>query len=857
MLRLHTFGGLWISDSSQERVGPSLGRKPLALLALLARSGGRTMSRDRVLGLLWPEKDQEHARNALNQAVFLVRRTLGPTVLVLHRHELALDTTVCTSDVWDFVTAMTQRSFERAVQLYEGAFLDGFYVPDAGEFERWAERERVILRQQYAHALEQLASAADSHAAAAWLQKAATDDPLSARITLALMRALQASGDSAAAIRVADAHEARVRTELGADVDPQVRALASELRVLGAGDTISQRTPVRNDVEPRTRHDADDAPVEPTTPSDARSDRVSPTRRRASRLVAPALAAGLIAVSLFAVAHTPRGDAETDGAHRRRVLVTAFENRSGDTTLDQLGELASDWVSQGLAQTGMADVAPPQLTFWAPTTHTSTLGTPITPADLARRAGADLVVSGRYYRVGDTLVVNATLDDLRRRTTDVMPPITAPATKPLLAVETLRQRVMGTLAARVDASYERWATYASKPATFDAYLRYARGLDRFLKGDLDTAVIDFTAAAALDTGFTVPLLWSVFAFENSGADRAADSVAQLLETKRPSLAPWDRALLDYLRVDPRNAAEAQYEAARRLVELAPGSEWVYKRSLAALQTNRPREAIAVLSDLDPTRGWMRRWGSYWDVMTLAHHRLHEYDQELADVRRHAAVSPNDDGIQREAISPLAALGRIASLDSVLDAVVTGQSPADFDERVFAFRMAVIELRTHGHLDAGRRVADRFSAWLDQLPASDRYSCTAYWGRFTAAYYTERFAESLRITREWTRRCPTDGGNFVSMALAAASLGDRSLADSALRAIDPRAAGAEALQMTEVYKLFAAARVAALFGERERAVALLANALRRDGIVYNNLEYELPLERLHSYAPYEELVKIRG
>jgi hypothetical protein len=96
-----------------------------------------------------------------------------------------------------------------------------------------------------------------------------------------------------------------------------------------------------------------------------------------------------------------------------------------------------------------------------------------------------------------------------------------------------------------------------------------------------------------------------------------------------------------------------------------------------------------------------------------------------------------------------------------------------------------------------------------------------------------------------------------MALAAASLGDRSLADSALRAIDPRAAGAEALQMTEVYKLFAAARVAALFGERERAVALLANALRRDGIVYNNLEYELPLERLHSYAPYEELVKIRG
>jgi DNA-binding SARP family transcriptional activator len=65
-LRLKTFGGLWIENPGAESsAGPR--PRPLALLAILAVAGAKGVSRDRVLGVLWPETEQERARQSLSQ----------------------------------------------------------------------------------------------------------------------------------------------------------------------------------------------------------------------------------------------------------------------------------------------------------------------------------------------------------------------------------------------------------------------------------------------------------------------------------------------------------------------------------------------------------------------------------------------------------------------------------------------------------------------------------------------------------------------------------------------------------------------------------------------------------------------
>jgi DNA-binding SARP family transcriptional activator len=82
MWRLTTFGGVSLrGDDDPAAVAAQ--RRPLALLSLLAASGELGLSRDKLLLYLWPESDEEHARNALRQLLHTVRRGLKEPDLFL------------------------------------------------------------------------------------------------------------------------------------------------------------------------------------------------------------------------------------------------------------------------------------------------------------------------------------------------------------------------------------------------------------------------------------------------------------------------------------------------------------------------------------------------------------------------------------------------------------------------------------------------------------------------------------------------------------------------------------------------------------------------------------------------------
>ena len=72
----------------------------------------------------------------------------------------------------------------------------------------------------------------------------------------------------------------------------------------------------------------------------------------------------------------------------------------------------------------------------------------------------------------------------------------------------------------------------------------------------------------------------------------------------------------------------------------------------------------------------------------------------------------------------------------------------------------------------------------------------------------------------------------------------------------QSSGPKAIRMTDALPLWTAARVAAFFGERERAVSLLRVAFQREGWFFENLDYDIALERLRGYAPYDELMRPR-
>lgn len=238
MLRLRTFGGLTLSRGSEDLTGAVTQRRRLALLALLAAAGSAGMSRDKLLAYLWPESDAERARHVLNQLLYAQRRQVGGDAvgeeLFLGRKTLRLNPVVIATDVGAFEEALAADDPARAAEAYRGPFLDGFFVKDAPEFERWAEEQRGQFALRAIEAMTAAAGRAeasgDAARAVSWWRRASATDLYDGRLALGLAQALVRAGDRPGALREAARYETRLRQEFGVPPDAAFQRTVAGIR---------------------------------------------------------------------------------------------------------------------------------------------------------------------------------------------------------------------------------------------------------------------------------------------------------------------------------------------------------------------------------------------------------------------------------------------------------------------------------------------------------------------------------------------------------------------------------------------------------------------------------------------------
>src|SRR5689334_8280264 len=128
--------------------------KRIALLADLCVAQPRGFHRrDTLIGLFWPNSDQEHARSSLRNALHVLRRLLGEDAIISRGdEEIAVDRELIRCDATLFQNALAAKQFEASLALYRGDFLTGFFIDDAPDFEHWLQSERAKLRGEAARA---------------------------------------------------------------------------------------------------------------------------------------------------------------------------------------------------------------------------------------------------------------------------------------------------------------------------------------------------------------------------------------------------------------------------------------------------------------------------------------------------------------------------------------------------------------------------------------------------------------------------------------------------------------------------------------------------------------------------------
>jgi len=539
-----------------------------------------------------------------------------------------------------------------------------------------------------------------------------------------------------------------------------------------------------------------------------------------------------------------------------RVVVAVLKNHTGDAALEPVGHMAADWVTQGLTQTGLVEVVP-SVNVLASSSASSRGSGDLDVAGiraLVRETRAGTVVTGSYYRQGDSLRFQIEITDaVDGKVVRALDPVVGSVANPLAAVEVVRQRVMTSLATLFNPKLAGWGASASQPPDYQAYQHFVEGLDRYARDDYPGAREHFDRAAAADSNFSVASIWSAAARINLGEHAGADSIVRRLEGSSRRLAPVDRAYLGWVAAIVRGSAANALEAARELARLAPASDALYLVNEAAMYNNRPREALAAMEALDPDRGLFKGSYMYAWSLTSALHMLGEHRRELKEAVAGRRRTPGLAGLVVEARA-LAALGRLSEVRKTLDEGF--QLPPE--DRYTAASVALMtagELRAHGYEDAAREAVDRAIKWHE---AKGGHEAPEQGFELVRAYFEAgRLDDAARLLapyRSVARTLPDMERYAVLGTLGAiyARQGNRAGAlsvDSALSAsADGYMLGAMSYQR---------ARIHALLGDKDSALDLLRTAFGQGVPDVVDVHTDLALASLEDDQRFRDLMRPKG
>jgi DNA-binding SARP family transcriptional activator len=801
MFRLRVLGQIDLRDATGSEVRAVLAQpKRLALLVyLVAARPQRMHRRDELLSLFWPDLPESRARNALRQALHQLRDALGPDVVTTRGADaVGVDAAALACDAAEFENALDRGRLADALVAYGGEFLPAFSIEGAAAFNEWLDEMRPRLRNRAARAgwalAEQQERSGDMTGAAASARRAAeltVDDETALR---QLMSLLDRTGDGTGAIRAYEDFAARLRRDLDLEPSADTRALHDSLRAGNRPATTSATD---------TAHQIARAAVAP-----ARST------------------AGVIARSTA----------------RPEVVVSVFDNLTGDPELDFVGRLAATTVSQAVAETRLVDVV---------AADASADGGRASSSGRGERAGR-LVVGGSYHIVDDAWQMQATLRLAHDgRVVGSISGVVARRDRSWEAAHEIGRRMSGVVAGYVDTQVASWADVVAAPPSLEAYRAHLYGMELHLRGEYRAAISQFLKAANPEAGFTVPLLWAVTASCNLEEYEQATAINEAVLACRSRLSPAERLGADYFAEWLAGDRGAALRTLGRVTELVPYSEVLAQFGRDAMLCNNPRHAVEILERVDPERGWMPSWTPYWQRLTEALHLVGEHERELDAARRGRRQHPEAMGPLLYEARAYAALGDTNAVCRIGDDVVALGSDR-FVSAGEALFTAARELKAHGQHTAGVDMLARAIDWQRDWSAVGSPTIPDRLALARMHYEADQWSAAAELLATLQRERPDDNDVLGCVGTLAARMGDEvaaRCAQSALRAKTGRFHYGRHLMW--------AARIAAVLGDTGAALSLLRGAFARGYGHDIRLHTDIDLSLLSADERYREMLRPKG
>jgi tetratricopeptide (TPR) repeat protein/TolB-like protein len=396
------------------------------------------------------------------------------------------------------------------------------------------------------------------------------------------------------------------------------------------------------------------------------------------------------------------------------VIVFPLDNRTGDPSLDHLGERAADMIVEGLGWVAeLRTVAMTEVRGAAGAGGRS-------HREIATELEAAVLITGSYSRRGGSLVFRAEGADVPTGEAIAHVETAAPSDEATAALEELQSRIAGGAALRgvVAAGGPRvWPT-------FEASLAVREASERFGASDWEGAGQWNLEAFDRDTTYLPSLLNAIITYSNLGDHATVDSLLTILVPRRTELGTREDLAVSGLVAGHEGDLQALLHARRS--QLAVDTVNIGRQldlSAVALQTGRPGEALAVLKSVEPDQleqlsAAPTSW--YWARVSGAHFWLGDYREALDASREGKSAAPESLDQRRDEILALVALNHLEEIDPLLDDVERMEPPEDGSGSPGSvYREVAAQLIRWGHVDRARTVAERAVDWY-QARDPDRF-----------------------------------------------------------------------------------------------------------------------------------------
>lgn len=241
--QIKLFGAPSVTVAGQPMTG-FISNKAVAVIYFVAATG-QPQAREVLATLLWTNSTDAYAKKNLRNVLSNLRDLLGDAVEITRETVTLSPTLMAGVDGRRFLallkeaeqmpTASQRRALlAAAVDLYQGAFLDGFQLPDAEAFDEWLRGEREHFALLAMQALHELVADSGQQGklfeGISYATRLLKMDPLREETYRHLMLLLALDGQRDAALAHYRACQKLLQSELGVAPDPETEQLYQRIQ---------------------------------------------------------------------------------------------------------------------------------------------------------------------------------------------------------------------------------------------------------------------------------------------------------------------------------------------------------------------------------------------------------------------------------------------------------------------------------------------------------------------------------------------------------------------------------------------------------------------------------------------------